>query len=134
MGFGKRLRSRGIVPQVKIDRMLPAVRCRHLGDNAVGIPDLHTPRRHPDDRALRDRCDGVAAPDIDIMGMTIGAVDQQIVAVTVLIGEAAGEAATADTSGEARLGQRVARTVKTRWLTDHIQKKTNIIISIKHYA
>src|SRR3546814_7781327 len=50
----------------------------------------------PDDRALRDRCDGVAAPDIDIMGMTIDAVDQQIVAVTVLIGEAASDDATDD--------------------------------------
>src|SRR3546814_8259150 len=35
-------------------------------------------------------------PDIDIMGMTIDAVDQQIVAVTVLIGEAASDDATDD--------------------------------------
>src|SRR3546814_15181467 len=66
MGFGKRLRSRGIVPPVKIDRILPAVRCRSLGDNALCNPDLTTTRRQPDDRALRVRWDGVSAPELDL--------------------------------------------------------------------
>src|SRR3546814_15022496 len=67
----------------------PTIHRRHVCDDAIGVPDRHAARRHPDNRALRDRRDGIAAPNIDIMGMTVNTVDQQVMAIAVLVGEAA---------------------------------------------
>src|SRR3546814_8289195 len=65
MGFRERLRRRGVVPQMQVDGVSSAVCHRHVGDDPVSFADLQASRRPPDDRALRDRPDGLTTSDVD---------------------------------------------------------------------
>src|SRR3546814_5578097 len=94
MGFGERLLCRRIVAQMGVNRVAPIVR---RGDLDVGPVDgAHAPsvRRDTDDRAFGCRLGQISPTDVRIMDTPIDPIDEQIMAIAMLVGEPAHDDAT----------------------------------------
>jgi hypothetical protein len=96
MRLGKRLARMGIVAEMNVDIVSPAVRGSDLGKGAIDLLDLDGPWHDAHDRTVRDRLDGVALADVDIMAAAIDTIDDQIMAVVEFVGETARDNAPYD--------------------------------------
>src|SRR3546814_7294649 len=69
------------------DRVAPAIGGGDLGDGMIDRAHPAAARRDLDDGVFRDRLDRFAFADFGIMGAAVDAVDQQIMAVFMFVGE-----------------------------------------------
>lgn len=88
MGLREPLRGRGIVPKVGLDRIDPAIARGDLRHVPVHLSRLRANRHHPHDRSLRKRLDRIAHADLDIVSAPVDTVEDEIVAIPKLVGEA----------------------------------------------
>src|SRR3546814_4144800 len=68
MGFGEALAGGGIVLQMGVDRVAPAIGGGDLGDGMIDRAHPAAARRDLDDGVFRDRLDRFAFADFGIMG------------------------------------------------------------------
>lgn len=81
-------RSR-IVTKTRVDRVAATVRSGDIDNSPIDIANTIFGGRDPGDRAIPQRTYIVAAADIDIVGAPVGRLDDQIMAIVDLVGEAA---------------------------------------------
>ena len=88
MGFGKSLARARIVTEMDIDAVPAFVRCSDFGHGAIDGARAGWPWLDRDDRAGRHRLRLGALADLDIMRPAVDPIDDQVVPIVELVGQA----------------------------------------------
>jgi len=84
---------------MRIDRVASAIGGSDLSDDSIDRPHTAAARRNPHDGQIGYRLDALARPDLGKVGAPVDPVDNQIMPVVELVGEAAHDHAPDDRCG-----------------------------------
>ncbi len=85
MRLCERLGRARVMPEMRVDAISPVVRRRDRGHGPVDLTHADLDGINAHHRTVPDRADMLAPAELDIVGATVGGLDQQVVPVVQFV-------------------------------------------------